>query len=880
MAIEWRTVPRGQSLGLLESTLKSKNRLGAVLAGPAGVGKTVLARHAVDRFAQRHGNVSVQWLAGTASAQQIPFGAFSHLVDVAGVGDSATLLRSARASLLQRRGEGLLLAIDDAHHLDNLSATLVHQLALTGSARFVITVRAGEQAPDAITSLWKDRLLDRLDIEPFDADQTKNLLEAVLGGPMETSSADAVFTASQGNPLYLRHLSESAIGSGALRQVDGVWQLRGHIGLSAELSALIGRHLEALPPTVTSVLEYLAVEEPLSLRDLTELAGREALEEAEDQRVIEVVKRGDDLVVHSAHPLYAEQVRASLGQLATRRLRTQLVAQLSSKPIEHVSTRLRLAALAIDSDTPPPVDDVVTSSWEAMRLGDLLLGERLASSALDRSGSLAARLPLATALSWLGRGHDADQVLNPVDPDGLSEWDLTAWTVPKAANQFWMLDQPEAAVDFLYAMRDRISEPAAVATIDALVATFAMNSGDPRRAVEIAAEVLDSPASQDLAVAWAAATATLSSARLGRFDDVGPLAERGLTAAHPGLLRFTIGLGEITTQLMTKGVVHAQRLARHFMEFSELQQPGRAIGEILLARTLIVAGELDVATSLLRQSAAALAETGYSWGPLALMYLAQALGQQGDAAGSAEILARAESRHSLRSELYAPELALGRAWTLAAARNMTGAINAARDAARIAERSGQLAVAVQALHEAVRLGDVTAADAIARVAVGLDCVAARVALAHGRALAAADAKGLTAVAAELADLGMKCAAADAAAQAAKLFAARHERKGEVEAMARAAELAGGASTPALDEVLNPLPLTGRELEIAVMVSEGKTNKAIAERLSVSVRTVEGHIYRACMKLNVADRTLLAEVVASSKTSSGLRTTSPRSPSTL
>jgi hypothetical protein len=35
-----------------------------------------------------------------------------------------------------------------------------------------------------------------------------------------------------------------------------------------------------------------------------------------------------------------------------------------------------------------------------------------------------------------------------------------------------------------------------------------------------------------------------------------------------------------------------------------------------------------------------------------------------------------------------------------------------------------------------------------------------------------------------------------------------------------------------------------------------------------------------MKLDVADRTLLAEVVAAAKTSSGLRKTSPRSPSTL
>src|SRR5262249_44378721 len=189
-------------------------------------------------------------------------------------------LRSAGASLVPHGWEGLLLAIDDAHHLDNLSATLVHQLALTGAARFVITVRAGEEAPDAITSLWKDRLLDRLDIEPFDTAQTKSLLEAVLGGPMETSSADQGFTASQGNALYLRQLTESAVDSGALREVDGIWQLRGHIGLSAEVSALIGRHLEALPPSVTSVLEYLAVEEPLSLRDLTELAGRDALEEA------------------------------------------------------------------------------------------------------------------------------------------------------------------------------------------------------------------------------------------------------------------------------------------------------------------------------------------------------------------------------------------------------------------------------------------------------------------------------------------------------------------------------------------------------------------------------------------------------------------------
>jgi DNA-binding NarL/FixJ family response regulator/GTPase SAR1 family protein len=869
VAIQWHIVQRGASSGLLDSTLKG-NRLGAVLVGPAGVGKTVLARSVVERFAQRHAKATVRWFAGTASASQVPFGAFSHLVDVAGVGDSTTLLRAARASLLQHSGDGLLLVIDDAYHLDNLSATLVHQLTLTRSVRLIVTLRAGESAPDAITTLWKDRLLTRVDIEPFDHAQTQDLLDAVLGGPLETSSADRIFNVSEGNPLYLRHLVEGAVNSGALRQVEGVWQLRGEMALTPQLSTLIGEHLSSLPPPVKSVLKYLAVEEPLTLIELSALTGREAIEQAEDLNTVEVTDGGDGLVVRSAHPLYTEQVRASLGRVATRRLRTQLFAQLSSRPASNVSARLRLAALAIDSDTPLPVDDVLASSDEAMRLGDLELGERLARSALERSGGLAARVALAVALAWLGRGREADDVLEPVDPDQLSEWELTWWAVPKAANRFWMLNEPRQADDFLHAMRARVTDPGALTTIDALAAMFAMNAGKPEQAVTTALGVLASSCAQDIAVAWAAAAATLSSARLGRFSEVAQLAQRGLAAQHPGLVRFTIGLGEITTSLMTESVMHAQRLARHYMEFSEQQQPGRSIAEVLLARTLMASGEFAEATLLLREAAAALARTGYSWEPLALIYLTQALGQQGESAAAAEMLARAESRHGMSSEFYAPELALARAWSLGAARDMEGALAAARDAADIAERSGQLAVALHALHQAVRLGDAHAADAIARVSNTVDCVAGRLALAHGRALAAGDAAALEAVARELAELGMTCAAADASAQAAMAYAHRRDRKHELQSRARAAELRGGASTPVLEQVLSPLPLTGREREIAVMVAEGLSNKAIAERLSVSVRTVEGHIYHACTKLDVADRTMLAHAVAAAKSGSGLR----------
>jgi hypothetical protein len=93
------------------------------------------------------------------------------------------------------------------------------------------------------------------------------------------------------------------------------------------------------------------------------------------------------------------------------------------------------------------------------------------------------------------------------------------------------------------------------------------------------------------------------------------------------------------------------------------------------------------------------------------------------------------------------------------------AVAAARDAARAAERGGQSGAAVRAWHEAVRLGDIRAVDPLARLCDEIDCAVGGLALAHARALAAADEAALRTVSDDLAAVGMRAAAADAAAQA-------------------------------------------------------------------------------------------------------------------
>lgn len=702
MPIRWNVPEHASAVERLSAALATGR--GAVVLGPDGCGKSTLARMAAEDFGRDHPDTRVRWVTGTPTERAVPFGAFGHLVEIADIGKPAALLRTARASLDGPDQGDLLLVVDDAHDLDILSATLVYQLARAGRARLIVTGRA-ESSPEAIAALWTDRLLPRIDIDP-------------TGGTNTPAEVDAFLT--------------------------------------------------EIPAAARAVLEYLAVAEPLSLADLSALTGADAIRAATDCGAVETRARGgesDEPVVYTAHPLFTARARGALGADGARRRRTEVVRLLSQHATEHLSDRLRLASLALDSDAPQPTAEVVAAAQQALRLGDLALGERLASSALARTGGLAARLAMAHALGWQGRGREADAVLAGLDPAALTEAALMDWALLRAANQFWMLSEPERATAFLRAVRNRVADAGARKTLDALSATFAMNAGNVGHAVKVAGEVLAAPDADDQAVAWAASAAALCAARQGRFDDVEPLAQRALAAEHPGLLRFTIGLGQTTALLMAGRLEAARELAQQFTDFAELQQPGRAIGAVLLAHVLLADGEFTRAAALLGPAAATLERTGYSWGPLSLTLLATALAQQGDIAAAGKTLGRAESRHGTKSALFAPELGVARAWRLASMRDGPGAVAAARDAARMAERGGQQAVAMRVWHEAVRLGDTRAADPLVRLCDEIDCTAGKLALAHAQALAAGDGAALLAVSDDLAAVGMRAAAADAAAQA-------------------------------------------------------------------------------------------------------------------
>jgi DNA-binding CsgD family transcriptional regulator len=243
--------------------------------------------------------------------------------------------------------------------------------------------------------------------------------------------------------------------------------------------------------------------------------------------------------------------------------------------------------------------------------------------------------------------------------------------------------------------------------------------------------------------------------------------------------------------------------------------------------------------------------------------LAVAHGMAGQPAAVRPLLDEIAARRHPAYTLTDPEDVLARAWGAAAEGSVTEAVRCAEAAASLARHQASPAYEVLAWQTATQLGG--APDAVPRLAVLADEVdGPRVgaALAHARAWAAQDADGLTDAAQGWERLGDLVAAGDAAAQAADVHR-QHGRQGSaLTAAARAEGLArlSGARTPALATAATPLPLTAREREIAVLAAGGLSNRDIAVRLTVSVRTVEGHLYRAGHKLGTTHREQLADVL--------------------
>ena len=96
-----------------------------------------------------------------------------------------------------------------------------------------------------------------------------------------------------------------------------------------------------------------------------------------------------------------------------------------------------------------------------------------------------------------------------------------------------------------------------------------------------------------------------------------------------------------------------------------------------------------------------------------------------------------------------------------------------------------------------------------------------------------------------------------------VVAAEFERLGAVPWLERArTELGATGERARRSEPLLSQELTPQELQVALVVAQGATNKEAGTRLFLSPKTIETHLGRVYRKLNVRSRTELARLLAS------------------
>ena len=859
MRYSWPLTGRSEEMRVIDAALSAADLSGIVVCGAAGVGKSRIAREALSMAASK--GCEARWAVGTLSAGALPLGAFASWVGTS-VTDSLQLVRRVIQSLSATSpGTTMVVAVDDVHLLDDLSTFVLQQIVARGAAKVVLTVRDGEPIPAAVREVWTGGMFARLDLQPLSREEATRLVAATLGGSLDPDAARRLWTLTRGNALYLRNIVEREIADKRLSRQHGYWSWTGDPVLPPGLVELIESRIGDLPSSVGDVVDTLAVGEPVELAALARITDPAAVADADVRGLITLDRVDGGVEVRVAHPLYGEVRRKRAPAIRLRRLRGLVAAELAAcEGHQDMRIVVRRAALSLDSDLTPDPDLLIRAAQGAVWLADLPLADRLADAAIRAGAGAEANFVRAQALSWLSRGPESDAVFAGIPTIGFSDADRARVAFLRGTNMLWTLGDPAGAKTYVDAAAQTISQTRGC--LDAFLTVYWAAMGKPGAAME-SSRGLELEQLPEVVAAMTAWAIVVACGDAGRITEAVVAADAGYTVASSALdaahMRFAIAEGHIGA-LTNSGQIEEASIVAEKLRQESADLPGAAalVSSAVAGRACLGAGRLDVACALLQpvvEQSSASGETnglGYRY----LLPRTVALAMRGRTHEAAAALGALEKQRHPSWQFLDYEHGLARAWVAAAQGAVTEAITTSLSTAETARANGQFAAEVRCLQTATQLGDHSSAPRLRELATIVEGPRVGLAARFAAALRDGDGAELAAVSEEFERMGDVVAAVDAAAHAAIAYRRQGLRGSAYGCTTRAevlAEQCGGASTPALGQAAERLPLSSREREIAMLIAEGFSSRAVAERLSLSVRTIEGHIYRAMSKTGAVTR---------------------------
>jgi len=828
-------------------TVVAEHRWSVALVGAPGIGKSSAATRVTDRVEGRDasGQTLVVPITAVAASRSMPFGAVSERF-----GDLpsslAELLRGDGAEQRLRDVEGLgdrdvLLRVDDADHLDAISARYVAWLVRSQGARLVLTCRDFTALPEPLRALWQDDLLERIDLAPLDLHETSSLVAQALGAQLETASAERVHRATAGNPLYLREVVRAALTSGALEQTASGWYWRGRVTASNSLADMYRTELGSLPEDLRDVVDIVALADPIPLPRLLGMVGGGDVDRVVALGLVRIDSLDDGTaVVRPSHPLVGEVVRA----LVPVARRTTLFARANAFRTDRPegappAARLRAALWSLDCGVLPPVDQLLDATQVAVRLQEHESAVALASATLRTTLTPTERVT-AHCLRSLAYSYSDGREAGRSDAE--AAWSV-ARSTPDEVDDAAVIEACETLANIRQFHDDDVM--AAVALTDAAVDLVSGDAVERLRLLrlahlgwggrfeEVRAEVERSGIAHAPTVPVAflclAPCAVMALATAGRLDDAAALGRRCLATAVDHVEEAPWSVGEVVS------VLHQVQVWRGDMTDLITEIPVRRSSPYLKYDfTLELIGDGNLAIGQRRWDDAIVAFSAacerydvadhggfaaYPWARLALSYA-----YAGRSEEAAVALERARTTPARAMRITGEQVAMSIAWTEAVLGNPAGLRHADEIIARGTASGSWTAVmyAETLLYtNDMRNGrdDGPSLDRMRDAARRVDGPLAAAIVAYADAVRAGDRTRIIAAQGVLASCGM-------------------------------AVTAGRTKTP----------LTKREYEVAELAARGLSNRQIAETLGLSVRTIDAHLSRVFAKWDLHARTELSELL--------------------
>jgi DNA-binding CsgD family transcriptional regulator len=871
--MEWPLIGRDSVLRRLTTVLSQDGVQGIEIVGDAGVGKTRLSTE-IGRRAQALGR-EVETIVVSRATEPIPYGALAHLLPVLEPGSDRGALHAHLVTELKRRATPagpLVVTVDDVHHLDAPSAEVLQLAAVQEHAFLILTRRSARRAPGALAELWKDGVLERMEIGPLSRPATERLIVAALDGPVDGLTLGGLWRQSRGNPLFVRELVTGALETGILERGPSGWHLTAPLTPSVRLVELVQARFGQLDADEQRLVQALAVGGSLETEILERLVPSEALERLEDRRIVELARHGNRHYARLAHPLYDETVTATMPRTRVRQMMRTLAELLDAAGGRRREDLMRLALWQLEGGGRSDASVLLAGANRALAVFDPFLAERLARAAsADAPPNLASLLTLGEALTAQQRVAEAERALDEAAALATGDDQVARVALARGNLLFFRAGRVADAARVLAEASSAIAEGDWRDELDSLLTLFRTGAGDLVGVAEAGRRLAERPDARPRAVVHALMYSSIANAMLGHSAEARAQVEIGLERAAaardaPPIAQDILHINDVVARMYAGQLPEA--LAAADDRYATAVETGApelvTMWGMILAECQMLVGAVQASLHTMLGAV----EISRVQDPLAVRGIQTGLASVLSAWLGREQQARSLYREfddghldrDVRSRIQRERAAAWITWLDAGAEAAAHEALAAGDRARAATH---MVWAAFIYHDAVRLGyPELVANALADLA---DLVEGRMVAAmamQAAALANGDAVGLERAASAFESMGAMLDAAEAAAQAQAVYLAQGRARLARVAAARAAVLARacpGVRTPALTDAA-PVALTERELEIAQLAARGLPSRDIAGRLRISVRTVDNHLGVVYGKLGVAGRRELPTIL--------------------